>query len=78
MKVSTRSTHIPNQMAIKRFISEAGEHPLQYRGPHIWNFLNSKVKLSGVSFNSFKDIWRKFSFDIHNFSFDKEAIMKRN
>ena len=57
--------------------SEGGRLPLQYRGPHIWNFLNSKVKLSRNSIDPFKDILRKFSFHIHNFSFNKEAIMMK-
>ena len=42
-----------------------------------WNFLNSKIKLSRNSIDSFRDILRKFSFDIHNFSFNKEAIMMK-
>ena len=64
-------------MVIKGITSETGRLSLQYRGPHIWYFLNSKVKLSRNSIDSFKDILRKFSFDTHNFSFNKEAIMMK-
>ena len=44
----------------------------------MWNFLNSKVTLSRDNVDSFKDILRKFSFEFHNFSFNKDAIMMKH
>ena len=67
---------------IYQISSSLGEFLKQIQGGLIKGSASSglyapKVKLSRNSIDSFKDILRKFSFDIHNFSFNKEAIMMK-
>ena len=76
--ISSRSTRFCNQFNLIRVKSELGRSSLQYRGPNIWNFINKKVKLGNVSKEGFKAILRKYSKDILNFSFNKEAIVISN
>ena len=75
---STRSTRFSNQFNIIRVKTELGRSSLQYRGPNIWNFLNKMIKFSDISKESFKSILRKYSKDILQFSFNKEAILISN
>lgn len=77
-KVCTRVSRIRNQMNIKRIKTDFGRLSAQYRGPHIWNYLNSKVKICEVSTDAFKNILRKSVVDINNFTFNKEAILNKN
>ena len=76
--ISSRSTRFCNQFNIIRVKSELGRSSLQYRGPNIWNFINKKVKICNVSKEGFKAILRKYSKEILNFSFNKEAIVISN
>ena len=75
---SSRSARFCNQFNIVRVKSELGRSSLQYRGPNIWNFINKEVKVRDVSKEGFQAILRKYSKDILNFSFNKEAIVISN
>ena len=76
--ISSRSTRFCNQFNIIRVKSELGRSSLQYRGPNIWNFINKKVKVYNVSKEGLKATLRKYSKDILNFPFNKEAIVISN
>ena len=76
--ISSRSTRSCNQFNIIKVKPELGRSSLQYRGPNIWNFINKKVKVCNVSKEGLKAILRKYSKDILNFSFNKEAIVISN
>ena len=66
-------------MEIPRVKYEVGKETLQYRGPVIWNFLNRVINVeSSVSKDSFKQIIRKFSKDINNFTFKAPMIVKKD
>lgn len=77
-KVCTQASRIVNQITIKRIKTDFGRQSAQYRGPHIWNYLNRKVKISEVNTDAFKNILRWSVVDIKNFTFDKEAILNKN
>lgn len=73
-KTTSGSTRFPNQFTIIRFKSDTGRNTLQYRGPVIWNFLNRLVKVP-ENFNSYKQILKKHTRDIAEYSFSQEATL---
>ena len=78
-ETNVRSSRRRNQMEIPRVKLEVGKDTTQYRGPVIWNFLNRKINLdSSISKDSFKQIIRKFSKDINNFTFKTPMIVKKD
>ena len=76
----TRSSRRGSQFVIPRVKYEIGKQSIQYRGPTIWTFLNRLININeSISKDKFKQILRRFSKNINNFSFRAPMIAnKRN
>ena len=70
LKSGSRSLRRGSQFVIPRVKYEIGKQSIQYRGPTIWTFLNRIININEtISKDKFKQILRRFSKDINNFSF---------
>ena len=60
-------------------VFEIGKQSIQYRGPTIWTFLNRLININEtISKDKFKQILRRFSKDINNFSFRAPMIANKH
>ena len=70
LKSGSRSLRRGSQFVIPRVKYEIGKQSFQYRGPTNWTFLNRLININeSISKDKFKQILRRFSKDINNFSF---------
>jgi hypothetical protein len=79
VKTHTRSSRSDNQVEIPRIKYDIGKETVQYRDPVIWNFLNRIVKLKlNISKDNFKQVLRRLSKDINDFSFKAPMVAKKD
>ena len=75
LKSGSRLSRRGSQFVIPRVKYEIGKQSIQYRGPTIWTFLNRLININeSISKDKFKQILRRFSKDINNFSFRAPMI----
>ena len=68
-----------SQFVIPRVKYEIGKQSIQYRGPTIWTFLNRLININEtISKDKFKQILRRFSKDINNFSFRAPMLANKH
>ena len=79
LKSGSRPSRRGSQFVIPRVKYEIGKQSIQYRGPTIWTFLNRLININdSISKDKFKQILRRFSKDINNFSFSARMIANKH
>ena len=79
LKSGSRPSRRGSQFVIPRVKYESGKQFIQYRGPTIWTFLNRLININEtISKDNFKQILRRFSKDINNFSFRAPMIANKH
>ena len=79
LKSGSRPSRRGSQFVIPRVKYETGKQSIQYRGPTIWTFLNRLININEtISKDKFKQILRRFSKDINNFSFRAPMIANKH
>ena len=79
LKSGSRPSRRGSQFVIPRVKYEIRKQSIQYRGPTIWTFLNRLININeSISKDKFKQILRRFSKDINNFSFRAPMIANKH
>ena len=79
LKSGSRSSRRGSQFVISCVKYEIGKQSIQYRGPTIWTFLNRLININEtISKDIFKQILRRFSKDINNFSFRTPMLVNKH
>ena len=79
LKSGSRPSRRGSQFVIPCVKYEIGKQSIQYRGPTIWTFRKRLININeSISKDKFKQILRRFSKDINNFSFTAPMIANKH
>ena len=79
LKSGSRPSRRGSQFVFPCVKYEIGKQSIQYRGPTIWTFRKRLININeSISKDKFKQILRRFSKDINNFSFTAPMIANKH